>query len=53
VNPLSLRDEQLKLMAEVKQRTGSTYPLFRGAFTVSGRRWGEWPLLLERAATAV
>ncbi len=35
----SLRDEQLKLMAEVKQRTGSMYPFFWGAFTVSGRTW--------------
>ena len=35
----SLRDEQLKLMAEVQKRTGSTHPFFWGAFTVSGRTW--------------
>jgi tetratricopeptide (TPR) repeat protein/CHAT domain-containing protein len=35
----SLRDEQLKLMAQVQKRTGSTHPYFWGAFTVSGRSW--------------
>jgi hypothetical protein len=35
----SLRDEQLKLMDEVKMRTGSTHPFFWKATTFSGRNY--------------